>query len=171
MKSILYINQSDFRRERFKQDSGVIPVTGDDLRRQHGGIFLVIHRMKVSVGYWYNKGVSLADAALHEKALYCFDKAIALDENDARVWFKRGISQFHIKLLSAAAISFGKVLSFEPNNAAALNNLGVTYTQMQEFEKADACFKRAAELAKGNPKIAVNQKISTNMKTATSNEQ
>ncbi len=73
------------------------------------------------------KGVALSNANMHEKALYCFDKALSMEKDNDLIWFRQGITLFHINRLHEAVSSFDHSLRINPDNAAALNNKGVAF--------------------------------------------
>jgi len=120
--------------------------------------------MKVGVSYWYNKGVALCDVDMHEKALYCFDKALSMEKDDDLIWFRQGIALFHAKRLQEAVSSFDHSLGINPDNVVALNNMGVALSILKKFEESDACLKKALDLKKGNPGIQINIKFLNEMK-------
>lgn len=120
--------------------------------------------MKVGVSYWYNKGVSLCDVNMHEKALYCFEKALSMEKNDDLLWFRQGIALFHAKKTEEAVSSFDNSLRINPDSVAALNNKGVALSVLKKFEEAEGCFNKAFDISVGNPGIRINMIFLNEMK-------
>jgi Tfp pilus assembly protein PilF len=73
------------------------------------------------------------------------------DENN------EGVSHFEQGHLDVAKGHFDKALAADPNLAETHYNLGLVYDGMGDHDKASQEFKRAAELAPNNPKIAQSE--------------
>ena len=52
----------------------------------------------------------------YTKAIECYQKAIAIDANNAIAWFNLGCAYYDVSNLQQALQSFRKCLELEPNN-------------------------------------------------------
>ena len=71
------------------------------------------------------------------------------DTKDFSYWFERGALLSVYGNQNAAVGAFQKAIELEPGNAEAHFNLGVAYTEMDEYEKALDAMTRAIELKPG----------------------
>ena len=71
------------------------------------------------------------------------------DTKDFSYWFERGALLSVYGNQDAAVGAFQKAIELEPDNAEAHFNLGVAYTEMDEYEKALDAMSRAITLKPG----------------------
>ena len=73
----------------------------------------------------------------YEAAIKDFDKAIALEPNDASAYYNRGTSKSNLGQDRAAIDDYDKAIALNPNYAAAYNNRGISKKNLGEYEKSE----------------------------------
>ena len=84
------------------------------------------------------------------QALASFDRALALDENDASAWNDRGIALGNLGRHEEALASYDRALALDGSNAGAWYNQGSALGQLGRPEEALASFDRALALDGSN---------------------
>ena len=92
-------------------------------------------------------GWACLDKGKYDDAIADFDKAIALDPNDAAAYGNRGNAYYSKGEVDRAIADFDKVIALDPNDAIAYDNRGVAYEKKGDKEKAIADFRKALEIA------------------------
>ncbi len=64
--------------------------------------------------------------------------------------FSAGVAAHRAGDLTTARSAYGQVLAMAPNDIDALNNLGVLYTSLQQYDNAEAALRRAVAQAPSN---------------------
>jgi tetratricopeptide (TPR) repeat protein len=82
------------------------------------GLFDIFSR-KTNVQY-YNEGFDFFQRRQYSEALASFDKAIAINPNNADVWYYRGNSLDFLGRHSDAVASYDKAIAINPNHTDAL---------------------------------------------------
>jgi len=102
---------------------------------------------------WLNKGVSLTELNRNDEAITCFDKAIELNPNYAKVWFSKALTLIDLFKSAEALECYSKAIELNPDYEEAWFNKGILLSNFSKHEDALACFDKAIEL---NPKYAPN---------------
>jgi len=101
---------------------------------------------------WHNKGLELYKGADFEKAIYCFEKVLALEPKDAIAWYNKGLSLHGLSRFEEAIHCFDKVFELNPQHANAWSAKGLSLYKKGSFEEAIRCFEKVLGL---NPKDAI----------------
>jgi tetratricopeptide (TPR) repeat protein len=67
-----------------------------------------------TVGFWNNKGISLAALRYFDDAIVCYDKALAINPRYAQAWYNKGISLVKLERREEAADCFRKTSVIDP---------------------------------------------------------
>ncbi len=98
----------------------------------------------------FNKGVDLEKAGKLQLAIAAYRKAIASDKKFARAYINLGnLYLNHRKKPRQAIFMYRQALENSPENPKAHNNLGVAYLALEQFDRAETEFLKAAKLDKG----------------------
>lgn len=102
-----------------------------------------------STELWTNLGLCCFYAAQYDMALSCFDRALALanDDNMADVWYNVGHVAVGIGDLGLAYQAFRVAVSVDSSHAEAYNNLGVLEMRKGNVEASRSNFITASRLA------------------------
>lgn len=98
---------------------------------------------------WNNLGLCCFYAQHYDMTLTCFERALAIaeDDNMADVWYNIGQAAIGIGDLSLAYQAFRICISVDPKHADAFNNLGVLELRKGNNEQAKSHFQNASLLA------------------------
>ena len=100
---------------------------------------------------YYNIGCSLYDRGLYEKAIYCWQKTLDLDERHPEVQVRIAEAYWGKGELEAARQHYLIGLRQDPGNTETLLDLGDLLMEMGRNEEAGEKFRRAIELAPEEP--------------------
>lgn len=92
-----------------------------------------------------NKGYSLTELGRYEEALIAYDRAIALDEDNAWAWSRKGRALRSLHRLEEALACYDRSLSLQPSYAAAWNGRGIVLDRMNRLEEALEAFEHATD--------------------------
>ena len=84
-------------------------------------------------------------------AIECYNKAIALDPEDAEAFYNRGLAYDKKGEFDLAIQDFDQAIALNPEDAKAFYNRGVAYNKKGEFDRAIEDFNQAIAL---NPEYA-----------------
>src|SRR5919112_1340875 len=96
---------------------------------------------------YYNIGCSLADRGQYDKAIYCWQKTLDLDENHPEVQVRIAEALWGKGELEAARQHYLIGLRHDPGDTDTLLDLGELLMEMGRTEEAGEKFRRAIELA------------------------
>ena len=82
----------------------------------------------------------------YRAAVFCYDEALELNEDDTRIWDNRGVALSRARRYQDAIESFEIALDLEPDNVKAWVNMGVSLGVMGRFNEAINCFNHALEI-------------------------
>lgn len=88
-------------------------------------------------------GIALSEAGQSREAIAQFERAIALDPNNAPAYQNLGIAALRANDPRTAEEKLNRALELNPRLPLALNSLGVLYVQRGEFARADEMWKRS----------------------------
>lgn len=100
---------------------------------------------------YYNMGCSLADRGLFDKAIYCWQKTLDLDDAHPEVQVRIAEAFWGKGELESARQHYLIGLRQDPGNTATLLDLGELLADMGRDEEAGEKFRRAIELAPEEP--------------------
>lgn len=105
------------------------------------------------VAVWCNKGIALGSMGHHEEALQCFDRALAINPDDADTLSNKinALNNFGTALeemgkWQEAIDCYDQALSIESDDVYALNNKGIVLKKMGRMEEALKCYNLALEI-------------------------
>lgn len=91
----------------------------------------------------FNLGQAAADAGRHQEAIGHFQKAIALNPNDACAYNNLGVEQEEMGLPDQAMKSYDAAITLDPSLDSAWENRGNLWLDRGETERADLDFAHA----------------------------
>lgn len=94
---------------------------------------------------WFNRAQIFLEKGDTESAEACLQEILKQD-NSMKTWFLLGLIQMNTGRLSEAETSFQNVLVQNPDHYEALLNLGLVYTEKQQYESAQRLLERAVRL-------------------------
>lgn len=100
---------------------------------------------------YYNMGCSLADRGLYDKAIYCWQKTLDLDDSHPEVQVRIAEALWGKGDLESARQHYLIGLRQDPGNTSILLDLGELLAEMGRDEDAGEKFRRAIELAPEEP--------------------
>ena len=92
--------------------------------------------MDYRVVEYFNEGVNYAKLGRYTEAIVSFDKAIAINPNDADVWNNHGNALYCLGRYTEAVASFEKAIAINPNNAMMWNNRGNALYYLERYDEA-----------------------------------
>lgn len=94
----------------------------------------------------YNLGNHFLELERFEEAVSSYDRAIALQREDAQAWNNRGIALAMLTRHAAALESHARAIALKPDFAEALSNRGMTLQALNRHAEALADFERSIAL-------------------------
>jgi tetratricopeptide (TPR) repeat protein len=108
---------------------------------------------ELNAAQWMNKGASLSNLGRSEEALACYDRALAINPQDAEAWSNKGNALGALGRSEEALACYDRALAINPQLAQAWSNKGVVLANdFQLYREALACFEEAQRL--GLPQAA-----------------
>lgn len=130
----------------------------DELQSLHEKI--VGQRVKVkdepelfSAEDWNGRGVGFHRLGFHEKALRCYNEAIALCPYDARFYLNRGNAYFHLKQLKKAIESYRRAIELEPSLIEGYISIASVLCKMKQYQEALDFYDKAERLMPENAMV------------------
>jgi tetratricopeptide (TPR) repeat protein len=91
-----------------------------------------------------------------EEALECYERALKLDQHDAKTWYDKGVALQRLGRIQEAGHSWDRSLQLDPENELAWCNRGAVWGAEGDKEAALACYKRALSLNPRDEKALYN---------------
>lgn len=91
----------------------------------------------------FDLGQAAADAGRHQEAIEHFNKAIALNPNDACAYNNLGVEQEAVGQPDQAMQSYDKAITLDPTLANAWENRGNLYLDRGDADRADIDYAHA----------------------------
>jgi tetratricopeptide (TPR) repeat protein len=88
-------------------------------------------------------GQALLDSNEPEKALVCFDEALALEPGNAEALVKKGAALERLKRLEDAIECYDKAIAANQAMTVAYLHKGAVYNQLERFSEALECYEQA----------------------------
>jgi tetratricopeptide (TPR) repeat protein len=98
-------------------------------------------RSEVSV--LLGKGHALLNLGQAREAIICFDKAIALDPQNAGAFVKKGLAFEKLQEMERAIESYDRAINLDDSLTLAYLYKGAAYGKLQRFQEALACYEKA----------------------------
>ncbi|MBT9438251.1 MAG: tetratricopeptide repeat protein, partial [Desulfobacterales bacterium] len=81
---------------------------------------------------YYNRGVAYAFLNQYERAIEDYNKAIALDPNNAEAYNNRGVAYAFLNQYERAIADYNKAIALDPNFAMAYDNREIARSKLEE---------------------------------------
>lgn len=104
---------------------------------------------------WTNTGIAYCDLTNYEKAVYCFEQAIILENDNSDVWYNKGIAHSYMGNYEEALISYSKVIELDIKYDNAWINMGLIYDMLGKYEDAIKCYENVHTTMEIDPKYTV----------------
>ena len=82
----------------------------------------------------------------YDRAIEDYNKAIALDQNDAKAYYNRGVAYDGKGQYDGAIEDYNKAIALDPNLADAYNNRGLAYAIKGDMGRAISDFQKACDM-------------------------
>jgi tetratricopeptide (TPR) repeat protein len=93
----------------------------------------------------------------YERAIADYDKAIALEPEDAVAYYNRGVSYLVLEQYERAIEDYDKAIELKPDYADAYNNRGLSYSLIKETQRALFDYDKAIEIDPNNSEVYYNR--------------
>jgi protein O-GlcNAc transferase len=107
-------------------------------------------------------GAILRDEQNVEEALNCYQKALALQPNNAEILSSLGNAQLAFSQLDAALMSQQRAAQIQPNHPEILSNLGNAFQRLGRLDESAALYQRALDLC-GSERLTERKHIATHL--------
>jgi tetratricopeptide (TPR) repeat protein len=104
-----------------------------------------VQALNRNVVYFY-RGSAYLQLADYERAITDYDRAVALNPDDAEVYNNRGTAYAEQGQYERAIADFDQAIALKPNDAEAHNNRGLAYANLGQYQRAIADFDQAIAL-------------------------
>ncbi len=105
---------------------------------------------------WYNRGNALCLLKRHQEAVASYDRALAIDANDALIWYNRGNALCELNKYQEALESYDRACTIDGNHARSWNNRGVALLRLGLYDEAVNSHGRAAAIDPKEPEYQLN---------------
>ena len=96
---------------------------------------------------WYDKAIAQRDRKQYEKALACFDRALALTPKESEWWGWKGVTLCDINRYEEALACFDRALEIAPDDAHSADYRAFCLFMLDRDEEALAAYDHALTLA------------------------
>lgn len=94
-------------------------------------------------GVWYHRGQALCSTRNYNRAIVCYDRALASSPKDPVLWRRKGFALIKAGRYDEAIASFDQALALAPEDATAWQRRGYALACMGRNEDAVACCDKA----------------------------
>ena len=111
---------------------------------------------------WNERATVLNMLGKSEEALYSYDKSLELcldNDKDSNTWASKGNTLLGLQRYEEAIASYNNALKLNQNNRKVLNNKGVAYMELDDFNNAIKCFRKVLVIYPDNPDAQVLQEV------------
>lgn len=95
---------------------------------------------------WANLGFAYGQIEQPSLAVRAYDRALAVDANQAWVWTNKGNALQSLQRYDEALAVYDQATTLDPNDAIAWRNKGLTLNDLKRYDKALAAFERSLTL-------------------------
>ena len=106
---------------------------------------------------WLEEGNKWIEKGDYQKAIDSYEKAIALNPNDADAYNNKGVALDNLGEYQAAITCYDQAIALKPDDVNAYNNKGTALGNLGEYQAAITCYDQAIAL-KPNVAKAYNNK-------------
>jgi tetratricopeptide (TPR) repeat protein len=100
---------------------------------------------------WAAEGTLRGRQGQFDRAVPCFEKALALDPGLAIAWHYKSCGLLRLQRFEDALACDDQAIALDPQHAEHWHQKGVTLKHLRRYEEALACYDRALEIEKRNP--------------------
>lgn len=100
---------------------------------------------------WYQRGLFLLDAKHYDKALECFNQAIAIDSMQPDIWYTRGEVLANMGMYQDALTCFDQALALKDDSCKAWVFRAVVLIHLQQYQAAIESCDRALAIQPHDP--------------------
>jgi len=102
------------------------------------------------------RGSGFDELGYYEKAVECYNQAIALDSHDPRFYMNRATARLALKDFEGALGDYQRAQALEPDAVDVLIGKGSLLVQKGDRENALACYRQAERIAPQEPLVYVS---------------
>jgi len=95
---------------------------------------------------WIDQGITLYSQGKYDASLQAFDRAIALDPENADAWYNKGVVLYYQGRLDDSLLAFNKSIEIDPLDADSWYNKGSVLKELDRTTAAENAFAKASEL-------------------------
>lgn len=152
-----FVRMRDLRRKELL-DAGLTEAQAD----QRGPLINIQRSPLPLFHYGYLRGQRLLDQKFD---YYCKlgNEQIKMDPKDCRPYFTTAVHYMHIGQYDKAIVNYHKVLELEPKHHMAWNDLGVCLWLQGRLDKAEECFRKAANSMDGTVHSFHQERVQKNL--------
>ncbi|GCE05856.1 protein kinase domain-containing protein [Dictyobacter aurantiacus] len=110
---------------------------------RHPDMLSFVHAIDKSAREWLQEGNQLFSAQQYEKAAICYQQALRLTPDNARIYHSRGIALANLQRYEEALEAYEQAIKIEPDFALAHNNKGTVLRQLRRYPEALRAYKQA----------------------------
>lgn len=111
---------------------------------------------------WNERGTLLNMLGKSEEALESYDKSLELcldDAKDSNTWASKANTLLGLQRYEEAIECYDNALKTDDSNPIILNNKGVAYMELDDFQSAIECFTKVLVMYPNNPDAQVLQEV------------
>ena len=105
---------------------------------------------------YYNQGLDFQKHGYLDKAIQCYQKALAIKPDLPEASYNMGIAYLDLSCIDAAVTCFKLAVELKPDYADAYNNLGNAYRDKEDIHRAISCYRQAIKINPQNPRPYYN---------------
>ncbi len=102
---------------------------------------------------YFNDGIDFSKRGNYLAALASFDKALAIEPNDANVWYNRGLALRKLDKYSEAVDSYDKAIVINPNDTDAWYHRGIALLELGRITKSAGSYDEAVDLGPNEARL------------------
>ncbi|HEX7243900.1 MAG TPA: tetratricopeptide repeat protein, partial [Longimicrobiaceae bacterium] len=106
---------------------------------------------------WSNRGAALGSLGRYEEELEAYDRALAVEPENAATWSNRGAALGRLERHEEAIEAYDRVLAVDPEDAAAWSNRGAALGSLGRYEEELEAYDRALALDPDNTVILLSR--------------
>jgi eukaryotic-like serine/threonine-protein kinase len=116
------------------------------LEKETGKVVLRPESKELAAWEWSNKGGSLYTLGKLREAIFCFDKALAIDPICESAWYNKALALESLGHDQEAISCFEKALERRPESIEAWHKKGFLLRKLAHYQEAIGCYEKILEL-------------------------
>ena len=104
------------------------------------------HESNIKGNLWLDRGVCHERLKQYSKAIFCYDKAIAINPKDELAWYNKGVSLGFLGRSTEAISCYDRATFLKPNFQKAWANKGVRLADLGKIDESRQAFNLALQL-------------------------